>query len=184
MDTGIDKEKLLAYKAMAVKHLSDPIKLRLTIIGVALLIAMMAVYSPMSDKIRSNRGDLAESERRFETIRDVEILRKEIIGYQDRIPQHADTNEWVRYILDGLRGVQLKLRDMESRQQRKVGPFRTVTLSIEVEGAYPKLQAFMEWLDTSDRFLRVDSINLEKQPDTLVMKVLILGLVRKNAGPS
>ncbi len=181
MDTGIDKEKIEQYKALAVKHLSDPIKLRLTVIGLSIVVGMFAIYNPMSKKIQAGRSGLSAEKRRFEAVRDVEILRKEIESYDPRIPQQSDTNEWVQYILDGLRETRLKLRDMESRQPMKVGPFRTVTLSVEVEGVYPKLQQFVEWLETSDRLLRVDSIRFEKQPDTLVMKVIILGLARKNA---
>jgi len=184
MDTGIDKEKLLEYKALAVKHLSDPAKLRLTVVGVGIVIALFMIFNPLSKKILQGRKALSAEKRRFEAVREVEILRKEIDAYAHRIPENSDTNEWVQYILEGLRETRLKLRDMESRQPMKVGPFRTVTLSIEVEGVYSKLGQFVEWLETSDRLLRVDSIRFEKQPDTLVMKVIILGLVRKNVKQS
>ncbi len=68
---------------------------------------------------------------------------------------------------------------MESREPRKVGPYRAVTLAVEVEGTFPNLRRFVEWLENSPRLLRVESVRFEKQTDSILMRIVVLGLVQQ-----
>lgn len=181
MELGFDKAKLLEYKAAIAKHLGNPAKLRLTLVLVLGLAAIMGVYVPLSDRIDENRAVLATERDRNGAITDVEELRKQVEAYDTRIGEYKGTNDWVQYMLDGLRAYPVKLRDMESRPPRKVGPYVAVTLSMEIEGTYPRLKDFVEWLESSDRVLRVDLLRFEKRPKALLMKITVLGLIPKNA---
>jgi Tfp pilus assembly protein PilO len=181
METGLDKEKLLHYKAVVLKHLSDRTKLRISVAFSLTFLAVVGVYSPLSDRIRQKKAQVATEKQRREVIVDVEALRREINSFRGRVPEGSDTNEWVQYVLGGLREVRVKLRDMSSKPPQRVGPYRTVTLSLEVEGTYAEMKRFVEWLEQSDRLLRVDSSQLQKKPNNLVMRLVLLGLVRKNA---
>ena len=87
----------------------------------------------------------------------------------------------MQYILDGLRKYPVKLRDMQSKPLRRVGPYHAVTLTMEIEGTYRRMKEFMEWLESSDWVLRVDSLRLDKRPKALSMKITVLGLIPKNA---
>lgn len=184
METGLDKEKLLHYKALVLKHLGEPSKLRLVVVCGLVLLSMAGAYVPLSGRITERRARLAEKKRRLDAIREVEALRSEVNSFRGRIPKGADTNDWVRYVLGGLREARVKLRDMASKPPYRVGCYRTVTLSVEVEGTYEELKQFMEWLEQSDRLLRVDLARLEKQSDCLVMRVVLLGLAHKNGKPT
>lgn len=181
MDAGIDKEKLLQYKKIALTHLSNPVKLRLTTVFVIVAVGMIGVYMPLSERIKTARKELADERERNDKIKDVEKLRKQAGMYRDRIGDNWDTNEWVQYTIDGLRNFKVKLREMESGEPRRVGPYRAVLLTMEIEGQYSQLHGFIEWLESSDRMLRVDSIRFEKRPDNLLMQIIVLGLVPKNA---
>ncbi len=181
METGIDKEKLLQYKAVVLKHLGDRTKLRLSVVFALTFLAFVGVYTPLSDRIDEKRLQAAREKQRLEIIGDVESLRREINSFRGRIPEGSDTNEWVQYVLGGLREVRVKLRDMSCQPPQKVGPYRTVTLSVEVEGTYAEMKQFVEWLEQSDRLLRVDSSQLQKKSNNIVMRLVLLGLVRKNA---
>lgn len=184
METGLDKEKLLEYKAVALKHLSDPAKLRLLVVCGLVLLAVVGVWGPLSGQIKRQRALLAGEKRRLEAVNAVASLRREVDSYRGRIAEDADTNDWVQYVLNGLRKARVRLRDMSSRPAQVVGPYRTVTLAIEVEGTYAEMKEFMEWLEGSDRLLRVDSAQIEKHPENLVMKLTLLGLVHRNAKPA
>jgi len=184
MDTGIDKAKLLRYKALMVKHLSDPAKLRLAVVVATVSLAVGAGYMPLAGRIERDRMRLRATKSRLGSIREVESLRRAVGAYRPRLGKGSDTNEWVQYILGGLRASNVKLRDMESKKPRKVGPYQTVTLSLEVAGTYAKLKGFVEWLEASDRLLRVDAVRIEKRPGNLLMKVVVLGLIGKNASTS
>jgi Tfp pilus assembly protein PilO len=114
-------------------------------------------------------------------IQQVESLRRDVKEFRSRIGKQSDSNEWVQYILDGSRKIGVQLRGMEIKEPRKIGPYMAVSLQMEVQGTYPQLQSFIEWLDQSDRLLRVESLRLEKTPNVILMKIYVLGLVQKNA---
>jgi len=184
METGLDKAKLLHYKAVALKHLGDSTKLRLMVVFSLVCLIVLGAYMPLSGEIARSKALLYDRKRRLETVGEVCALRSEVASYRQRIAADADTNEWVQYVLAGLRTGGVKLRDMSSKPAEKVGPYRTVTLCFEVEGTYPEMKAFMEWLERSERLLRVDSVRLDRQPENLTMRITLLGLVRKNAKPA
>ncbi len=181
MDTGIDKAKLLEYKAALLKHLSDPMRLRLTVALALVGVVLGVIYVPLSKRIERRQRELSGEKYRHEIITDVEKLRKQAGAYRHRIGENSDTNEWVQYLLEGLRQAKVRLRDMESKPTKKVGPYRTVTLTLELDGSYRRLKGFVEWLEGSDRLVRVDSMRIEKRPGNLLMKIVVLGLIRKNA---
>ncbi|HUS90280.1 MAG TPA: type 4a pilus biogenesis protein PilO [Phycisphaerae bacterium] len=184
MELGLDKAKLLHYKALALKHLGDRAKLRLLVVSFLVLLILAAVYIPLSGEISSHRALAARQKQRYQSIRDVEALQREAASYRGRIAKDADTNDWVQYVLSGLREVRLKLRDMTSRPPQSVGPYGTVVLSIEVEGTYTQVRQFVEWMEKSDRLVRVDSIQFMKQPESLVVRMVLLGLACKHARPT
>ncbi len=181
METGLDKAKLLQYKARALKMFGDPVRLRLTIVFGLVALGLGAVYMPLSDRIDLAQRQLAQEKKRFGTISEVDGLRQQVQMFRPHIAEKSDTNEWVQYLLSGSRQAKVRLKDMESREPQKIGPYRAVTLAVEVEGTFPQLQSFVEWIERSDRLLRIDDIRMEKMPNVLTMKIRVLGLVRKNA---
>jgi Tfp pilus assembly protein PilO len=54
-----------------------------------------------------------------------------------------------------------------------------VTFSMEIEGKYPELKNYVERLEASPRLVRIDTMNLEKRSDNLVMNLTVLGVVPK-----
>ena len=180
MDTGISKEQLQRCKAIATAHLSDPVKMRLAVIVAMTAVAIMAVYRPLAGQIETKQRQLAAQRRRANIIAGAEALRKQAKTYRPRISEKSDTNEWVQYVLTGLRESGVKLRDMSSRQPRRVGPYKAIVLTVEVEGNYRTVKDLMQWLEQSDRLLRVDSIRCRKHTESIMMKVILLGLVGKH----
>lgn len=179
MDLGLDKAKVQQYMAQVVKLLGHPAKMRVALLAVMTALAIGGIYMPLSDGIDRQRRLVAAENKRLDCLQEVESLRRETRQYIARIDAESDTNEWVKYLLDGSRQAHVRLRDMQSKEPKKVGPYRAVSLVLEVQGRYPQLKQFLEWLDQSDRLLRVDSIRVEKLPDVLIMKVQVLGLVGK-----
>ncbi|MGA2914642.1 MAG: GspMb/PilO family protein [Sedimentisphaerales bacterium] len=173
----VDKQKMMRYKALFEKHMSDPIKLRLTTMAILFIVFFGAIYWPLSKKIDENRRRLAAEKERNGYIVDYEKLDKQAGIFHSLISENLDTNEWVKYLLDGLRQYKVKLKTMESRQPRKVGPYRAVSFSMEIEGTYPELKNYIEWMESSQRLIRIDMLQFEKRSDNILMKMLVLAVV-------
>jgi hypothetical protein len=180
MDFGVDKTKFLHYKGIVLKHLSNPMKLRLTAVFLMAAIGVGGVYFPLSKRIQETQKKLDDERNRSNKIKDMENLLNSVELYRNRISDSSDTNEWAQYILDGLLDFKVKLRGMESSEPKRVGPYNAVAISIEIEGAFEQLREIVEWFEKSQRLLRIDSMRFEKRPDNLLMKLVVLGLVPKN----
>jgi type II secretory pathway component PulM len=169
------------YKEIALRHLSNPMKLRLVTIFLITAIGIGGVYYPLSKRIQEAQKKLDTERNRNNKIQDMENLINSAELYRSRISDSSDTNEWAQYILDGLPNFKVKLRGMESGEPKRVGPYNAVSISIEIEGAFEQLREIVEWFEKSQRMLRIDSMRFEKRPDSLLMKLIVLGLVPKNA---
>jgi len=181
MDLGVDSSKLAHYKATAVRLFGDPLKMRLAVVSGAVLLGFVGIYGPLSDKISQRRQQIASEKGRFEAIRDIETLRREVQAYRPRISEKGDTNNWVQFVLAGSRQTEVGLRNMASRPPRQVGPYDGIELSIELAGSYERLKSFVEWLEQSDRLLRVESVRFDLRADGVIMKVRLMGLARRGA---
>ncbi len=181
MISPADRQRLQQYKLLLGRYLGDPARLRPAVTAAVTLLALAGIYWPLSQRIDSARGELRSQQQRLEAITDVENLRKQAETYRQRLDGGSETNHWVQHILAAQREAQVRLRDMESREPRKVGPYRAVTLAVEVEGTFSNLRRFVEWLENSPRLLRIESVRFEKQTDSILMRIVVLGLVQQKA---
>lgn len=179
MISPADRQRLRQYKLLLGRYLGNPGRLRPAVTAGLTLLALVAIYWPLSQRIESAQAELRTHQQRLEAITEVENLRKQVETFRQRLGDGGETNHWVQHILAGQREAQVRLRDMEAREPKKVGPYKAVTLAIEVEGNFPNLRRFVEWLENSPRLLRVESVRLEKQNDCILMRIVVLGLVQK-----
>jgi hypothetical protein len=179
MDTGIDKAKLMQYKANVQEVLSDPVKLRLITVGGLLVLTIALVYIPLSNKIDKYKKLNSAEKERNNCIVDCEKLQKDVAIFHSLIGEKSDTNEWVQYLLSGMSKFKIKLRGMESKQLRKVGLYKAIVLSMEIEGSYPELKNYVEWVESSERLVRIDLLQLSKGQKSLLMKIMVLGVMSK-----
>jgi hypothetical protein len=177
----MDKAKLQQSKAQVARLLGDPLKMRLAVIFAVTALAVGGIYYPLSGQISDQRQATSTEKGRLQIIQDVEALRHDVAEFRSRLGPKSDTNEWVQYLLGGSRQVGVGVRGMEGREQRPIGPYTAITLTMEVQGTYAQIQSFVEWLEQSDRLLRIDNIRIEKMPGMIVMKITVLGLVQKHA---
>jgi hypothetical protein len=179
MEFGIDKAKLMRYKALAEQHLSDPVKLRLFTAGALLFLITVLVYIPLSRRIDKNGELLIAAKERNSCITDCEKLQEQAMTFRPLIEGKSDISEWISYLLDGLRKFQVKLRGMSPKKQYDVGPYKAAALSMEIEGPYPELKNYIEWVESSKSLVRVDMLQLAQGQNGMSMKILVLGIMAK-----
>jgi Tfp pilus assembly protein PilO len=181
MNLGLDKAKVARYKAQITKLVGDPVRMRLAIVFTVTALGVGAIYYPLSGRIDQERAAVESEQKRLAAIEEVEALRRDTKEFRARIDKQSDTNEWVQYLLAGSRQAGARLRGMETREPRKVGPYMAVALIMELQGNYAQLRGFVEWLEQSDRLLRIETVRIDKIPGFVVMRIQVLGLVQKHA---
>lgn len=165
--------------AALVERLHNPGFLRAVVTGVVLAVAYIAVFSPLAANIDEDMRKLATQKKLLETVQEIEGLRKEYASFKDRVPDKADTDEWVQYMLTGIRKYPLKLILLNPAATKDVGPYKGIVMRIELNGQLQDMNEFLKWLETNPRLVRVDIMDIETSVQTkgaLVMHLTIVGV--------
>ncbi|HEY1602009.1 MAG TPA: type 4a pilus biogenesis protein PilO [Pirellulales bacterium] len=148
-------------KKKSGRRIQNANQLRVLLTGAVLAVAYMGIYGPLSAQIDKSRENLAVERKRLDVVRDIDKLREQYKSFKDRLPAKSDTNEWVQYVLGGVRKFPLKLLTLDPDKVRDVGPYKAVVLRIDLEGALRDINDFLKWLETNDRFIRIDSVSIQ-----------------------
>jgi Tfp pilus assembly protein PilO len=173
-------EKKTDARTQWVDRLQNSNRLRVIVAASMLALGYVAIYWPLATHLAETKRQLAQEEKRRDLIRDIEQLRGEVNNFKDRLPAKTDTNEWVQYVLDGLRGFPLRVTTLDPAEPQRVGPYNVVVLQIELEGAFHDLDAFVNWLETNERLFRVDEVKISHArhgSDALQVQLKVLGVM-------
>ncbi len=181
MSSQVDAlESEVSYQTKLLEHLYNPNKLRAIVTGVMLAIGYVGVYMPLSNGMETTNRNLNKERKRLELGCEVEQLRTQFNRFKNRIPKKRDANEWVPYVLDGVRKFPLTLLKWNADEIRDVGPYKVVVLRLELEGAFSGLDAILGWLETNERLIRIDTVKIAPQragSGKLVMQLVVLGVM-------
>jgi len=174
-------------KSKLLDGLHDPLQLRILVIGEALAIGYGGVYVPMPAQIDQVQSKLAQDKKLSDLAQNIEHLETQCKKFEKLLPKNTDDKEWLHYIHEGVRLFPLRVVKIEGLAPRKVGPYPVYVFQLELEGTFYDLDAFLRWIETNSRPLRVDSIDLsllaaksggkgKGNKDEMVMKMVVLGM--------
>jgi Tfp pilus assembly protein PilO len=174
------KSRRSADKKEPLAALRDPTQLRIVVTGLVLVVAYMGLYGPLSAEIDKGRAELDTELQRYRVISDIERLREQYKLFSDRLTTKSDMNEWVQYILGGVRQFPLQLSMLDPDKVRDLGPYKAVVLRATLEGSLADINKFLKWLETNERLIRVDALNIQpvrNKSDSLMATMTILGVM-------
>ena len=170
----------VTWKGNLIDRLHNPLQLRIFITATILSIAYAGVFMPLDSSIAETARQLAKEQRRLNLARDIEHLKSEYKRFENRLPKERDPNEWVEFLLGGIRGLPLKLVLLDSKTPQDVGPFKAVVLICELEGAFQDMDQLIRWIEFNDRLFRIDSVRIAPHRSNngmLVMQLIVLGVM-------
>jgi len=168
-----------ALQKAAVEQLRDPFRFRIFVALVALAVAYFGVYQQLGGQIDQARRKLKKETEREGLAQEVELLRAQKEFFENRLTKDSDANEWIQYLLGGVRELPLKLINLDSDDERKVGSYKCVAMRLSVAGETRHLDALLHWLETNDRIFRIDVVSIEPSRDDetqRLMNMTLLGL--------
>jgi Tfp pilus assembly protein PilO len=145
---------------------------------VVLMAGYAGIYMPFSSAIEDTSKQLVARRKRLDLADEVERLRAQYKSFKARLPEKKDTNEWVQYVLGGVRQFPVRLKTLDADPTREFGPYKAVVLRIELEGQFPELNSFLVWLETNKRLFRIDAVRIQPHLSgngMLVMNLTVLG---------
>ena len=147
-------------KSQLIELLHDPMKLRFIVAAAVLGIGYAVVYMPLDTSTTAATRKLAEAAKKLGLAEEVEQLRKQYRQVEKRLPKRVDADEWVQYVLGGIRRSPLKLDSFSPGVTKPLGPYQMVFLSIKLSGTLTDLDQFLAWLESNERLFRLEGVNL------------------------
>jgi Tfp pilus assembly protein PilO len=157
--------------------LHHPLHLRIVLTSAVLLGWYFGIHSTLSDAIDQTSRRVERTRKRVALAHEIESLREQVKSFQDRLPEKTDANEWVAYILAGVRRWPLKLNLLDTEATKDVGPYKAMVLRLDLEGSYQDLNAFLQWIESNHRLLRIDVVRIEPKRSGLGAQLTILGVM-------
>jgi hypothetical protein len=161
-------------------RLKDPLQLRFFVGGGMALAWYVAVYLPASAGIEEATKARSAATAHAAVAREIQALRADAAKFRDRLPTGTDPNEWVEYVLAGVRERPVRLLKLEPKGLKKHGPFSVVILQIELSGKFADLDAALAWIEDNPRLFRVDSASIDRGRGTdrdLILRLTVLGVM-------
>jgi Tfp pilus assembly protein PilO len=169
-------------RQLILNQLRNPLKLRF-ILGLSMLGGwFFFFFMPLCEETEMTTARMSRELKRMATAREIEQLTKDLAPYQGLIPVGANMSELMRQVIDRLRSSPLKLIDLKPGTARDLGPYETIGLQLALEGEFMELDAFLGWIETDARHLRVDSIKIDpnlRDPGVLKAQITLLSLAEK-----
>jgi Tfp pilus assembly protein PilO len=174
-------------RQLILNQLRHPLKLRL-ILGLTMIGGWyFFFFMPLSEQTEMTTARIGREGKRITTAREIEQLKKDLAPYQGLIPVGANLNELMRQVIDHLRSSPLKLIDLKPGTAKDLGPYETIGLQLSLEGEFAELDAFLGWIETDSRHLRVDSIKIDpnqRVPGMLKAQIALVSLAEKSPVPA
>jgi Tfp pilus assembly protein PilO len=164
--------------AKLAQRLRDPLQFRIFVAAVIVAVGYVGVYMPLDGRITAIKKNIKKTKVNSKLSKQVETLQKQVDRVAKRLPKDTDTNEWLQYVLGGVRKFPVHLHSVDPTGVKDVGPFEAVVVEVSMSGYFDGLDGFLRWVETNDRLLRIDRVGIApaKGSDELQMKVTILGL--------
>ena len=119
------EERRSDLKSNLLERLHNPLQLRIFLLVVVLAAGYFAVYVPLSGKIVETTKKLERDRKMLELAGSIEQLQKQFLKFESRVPQQADSKEWVEYVMEGIRQLPVNLLSLNCKtSRRQSGPTR------------------------------------------------------------
>jgi Tfp pilus assembly protein PilO len=169
-------------KQLILDQLRHPLKLRFILCLTMIALWYFFFFMPLTEQTEMTTARIGRELKRIATAREIEQLKKDLAPYQGLVPAGANLSEMMRQVIDHLRSSPLKLLDLKPGTNKELGPYETIGLQLSLEGEFTELDAFLGWIETDARHVRVDSIKIDpnqRQPGLLKAQVTLLSLAEK-----
>jgi Tfp pilus assembly protein PilO len=171
-------------RQLILEQLRHPIKLRLVLSFGMIITWYILFYNPLSEHVSATTAQVDRERKRLATASEIKELRKSLVPYQGCIPAETDTNELLKRLIDHVRSTPLRLLDLKPETPKDLGPFDALGLQLTLEGHFADLDAFLGWIETERRLLRIDSIKVDpnsQDPSQLKAQIILVSLAEKPA---
>jgi Tfp pilus assembly protein PilO len=132
------------------------------IIITALFIGVIFIYMPFLNRNKSLRANIVEERDRNVLIGKIRALGKHLKVYSQRLPEGRGVSWLLSEVSDMASKEQIEVLSIKPENPEDKGLYTKLYVVMDTISTYHQLGRFMSKLESSKKFLKVESINIKK----------------------
>jgi Tfp pilus assembly protein PilO len=159
--------------------IKPPVIIGAIIVGVAGFIGYNMMYLPKQQQIEQIQGLIAQEKQTQQAQAEVAALIKDFEDLRRRLPPEPDPSWITRQVLDLAKDAGIQVENISQVAPQTFQGFTHFAIDLKVTAGYHALGAFLDALERSDVFFRVEKITMKPDAgsDGPLDVALILGTV-------
>ena len=131
-------------------------------LGLALtgLVSYNLVHVPQRRAAELIRQQIAEEQKHRQAQVEVSALLKEVEQHRTQMPPEPDPAWLVQKVVELGREAGVQLTGISQDVPQRVGEFTRLSVAVEITASYHQLGTFLDQLEQSDGFIRVERIDI------------------------
>lgn len=121
------------------------------------------LYMPKQAQIRAIRGEFAEEQTNQRTRAEIAGLLDRIAQYRSRLPEEPEPSWLVREAVAIAEQSGAQVTSITHDNPQTLGQFTRLAVNLQLNISYHQVGAFVDALERSRRFIRVDGVNIGAQ---------------------
>ena len=142
------------------EQLRDPIRMRLAVAFVTIVILLFGISDPLHGRTRKARRSLNELRQRVSTAEEVLLLRASMEDVRSRILQGEGSDPVTDFFMQLLRQSPVDLNQINVEAAQRLGPLYSVRTTIDLSGSYEELNEVLHLIESQPELLRIESLQI------------------------
>ena len=179
METGLDGERVEAFKKWWVGVTNDHVKLRFVLCLAIFLVSYFLLIDPLASRVARGRAAKAKAVSRESMADDLVHFTQQFDVIEPRLTANEEGVDWQNYVLELLEDTGASLYAFEAMKTESRDGFKVVEMEVLVKSPeYAVLVDFVDRLEHGERLVRLEGVVVERQPQSLMLTVGLRGLVK------
>ena len=130
------------------------------------LVGYNAAYAPQQEQVRLTQAQIVEEQANQEMQAEVSALLRQVERYRTRLPEAPDPSVLLRDVVELAQRSGVQLTNVMRETPQELAKFTVLRVNLQLDATYHQLGAFLDALERSDRFMRVERLRVARaEPD-------------------
>ena len=130
---------------------------------ITIILAKKVIYAPQEEKINLLKEKIREERKKVSLLKEIEQIEQDISFYQKKISPRKEVSWVLDEVTKIAKDAEIKIATLEPQPPEDIGIYTRLPLKLKVECSYHELGNFLSRLENSEKFLRVDSMQIESR---------------------
>jgi Tfp pilus assembly protein PilO len=131
-------------------------------VAICWLVGYNVVYAPQQEQVRLSRAEIAAEQANQEMQAEVSALLTQVERYRKRLPEEPDPSVLLRDVMALVQQSGVQLTSVMREAPQELSQFTLLRVNLQVDASYHQIGAFLDALERSDRFMRVERLKVTR----------------------